>query len=313
MPAQINAFGNCQTEIMGTGVAFCDPKTYGDFLGLGVQNKGTSFAITNGSVAFDATVAETLIKERKLHQLIDRLAFTQDTAENEVFTDGIGLERSIREGKTKLSVMYARSIENAKSLHSLKGDKRWDGLLYFTNGVLLTTDVTNTKAKGFDFGRFDVSTVKFLVGTDEQQVSVMFQMTRPEELNERALFITWEQLGIDLSQKDGVIDCDVKVVTPPIVGGTTMSIKLTSKANTSSVLLGFDDILDWATGGVQTTPKLAPSAIAFNSSTELYDLTFASAFVAGDTYQPRLRTLTLNVATDAIGNNYAGRAVLGTV
>lgn len=313
MAVLINDFGNCQSDVKGTGTTNCDFETVGDYLGQGLLQKGVTFTITAGSVAIDEAIIDGLIQDRKLHQLIDRLGFTQDTPENEVFTDGVGLESSVRTGKTKFTTMYARGLENAKALHSLKGQNRWDTILYFTEGVVMTVNVAGTKAKGFDVGRFDVSTIKFLSGTDKQQVSTIMQLTKPDELNDRALFIPWDKLGVDLSLKDGVVDCLIKVVTPPVNLGTTMSVKLTSASNSGNVLLGFDNILHWATGGTQATPKLAPTAIAYNSSTGYYDMTFGSAFVTGDTYQPRLRDLTQDVAVDSLGKFYAGRAVLGTV
>lgn len=313
MPVVINNFGNCVTSVDGTGTTSCDFLSFGDLLGQGVLRKGENFAITNGSVAIDEAVFDGLIQDRKLHQLINRMNFTQDTPENEVFTDPTGLESSIRDGKPKLTVGYNRGGENAKNIHSLRGDNRWDMFLYFTNGILMTTDSAGTIAKGFDVGRFDVSTLKFLAGTDPQQVSTMVQFTRANEFNKTHLFIRWEELGFDASLKDGVVDCIVKVVTPPTNSGTTMSVKLTSASNTGNVLEGFDNVLNWATGGVQATPKAAPSAIVFNANTGNYDMTFASAFVTGDTYQPRLRDLNKDVAVDAIGKFYAGKATLGTI
>lgn len=313
MAVLINDFGNCQSDVKGTGTTNCDFETVGDYLGQGLLQKGVTFTITDGSVAIDESIIDGLIQDRKLHQLIDRLGFTQDTPENEVFTDGVGLESSVRTGKTKFTTMYARGLENAKAIHSLKGQNRWDTILYFTEGVVMTVNVAGTKAKGFDVGRFDVSTIKFLSGTDKQQVSTIMQLTKPDELNDRALFIPWDKLGVDLSLKDGVVDCIITVVTPPANSDDTMSVKLTSASNSGNVLLGFDDILHWATGGTQTTPKLAPTAIAYNSSTGLYDMTFATPFVTGDTYQPRLRDLTQDVAVDDLGKFYSGRATLGTV
>jgi hypothetical protein len=313
MPVLINDFGNCQTTVKGTGTTFCDFETVGDYLGQGLLQKGVTFPITLGSVAIDETIIDGLIQDRKLHQLIDRLGFTQDTPENEVFTDGTGLESSVRTGKTKFTTMYARGLENAKAIHSLKGQNRWDTVLYFTNGIVMSVNEGGTAAKGLDVGRFDVSTIKFLSGTDKQQVSTIMQLTNPAELNDRALFIPYTKLGFDLSNKDGVVDCIVTVVTPPLPAGTTMSVKLTAASNSGNVLLGFDNILNWATGGTQTTPKLAPSAIAYNSSTGNYDMTFATAFIATDKYQPRLRDLTKDVAKDALGKFYAGRSILGTV
>lgn len=313
MSVKVNDFGDCLTQVAGTGTTSCDFLSFGDLLGEGVLEKGTTFAITSGSVALSEAIFDGLIQDRKLHQLINRMNFAQDTPDNEVFTDPTGLDSSVRDGKPKLTMGFNRGGEFHKALHTLKGDNRWDVFLYFTNGILLTTNAAGTEAKGFDVGRFDVSTLKFLAGTDPQQGSAMLQFTRPNEFNKYHLFIPWDKLGFDASLKDGVIDCIVTVVTPPTNSGTTMSVKVTSKSNTGNVLTFFDDILNWATGGVQTTAKAAPSAIVYNSSTGNYDMTFASAFVTGDSYQPRLRKLTQDVAVDDLGRFYAGKAALGTI
>lgn len=313
MSVKINDFGDCQTSVGGTGTTSCDLLSFGDLLGQGVLRKGTTFAITGESVDLSESVFNNLIQDRVLHQLINRMNFTQDTPENESFKDATGLESSIRDGKPKLTIMYNRGGEFHKALHSLKGDNRWDTFLYFSEGILLCTNDAGTVAKGFDVGRFDVSTLKFLAGTDPQQGHAVMQFTRPNEFNKTHLFITWEQLGFDASLKDGVIDCNVEITTPALDGGSTLSVKLTSKSNSGNVLLGFDDVLNWATGGTQTTPKAAPSAIAYNSNTGSYDMTFATPFVGNDTYQLRLRDLTQDVAVDALGKFYAGKSVLTTV
>ena len=313
MPVKINDFGDCATQVAGTGTTSCDFLSFGDLLGQGMLRKGETFAITSGSVAISEAIFDGLIQDRKLHQLINRMNFTQDTPDNEVYTDPTGLESSVRDGKPKLTMGFNRGGEFHKALHTLKGDNRWDTFLYFTNGILLTKNAAGTLAKGFDVGRFDVSTLKFLAGTDPQQGSAMMQFTRPNEFNKTHLFIPWDTLGFDASLKDGVVDCIVTVVTPPVNLGTTMSVKVTSASNTGNVLTFFDDILNWATGGTQATPKAAPSAIVYNASTEVYNLTFATAFATADTYQPRLRDLTQDVAVDDLGRFYAGKAVLGTI
>lgn len=313
MSVLINSFGNCQTNIKGTGIPICTLDSIGDYLGMGLLQKGTSFDITNKNVLIDETVIDGLIKSRKLHQLINKLEFTGETPENEVFTDATGLEKSVRDGKTKFTTMYDGSLHRLSAIHSYKGHNRWDALLYFQKGVLMTANVGVTKAKGFTIGRFDVSSIKFLKGTDVQQISTIAQFTKPDEINQRFIFRTWESLGVDLSEKQGVIDTVVEVVTPPIATGLTMSVKVTLAENTDSTVLGLESILAWATGGTQTTPKNNPTTCVYNANTGLYDLGFASAFIVGDTFKPRLITGSNNVYEDGYGMFYAGESVLGTI
>jgi hypothetical protein len=230
-----------------------------------------------------------------------------------VFTDSIGLERSVREGKTKFTTMYDGSMHRLSSIHSLKGHNRWDVALYFSEGMLITVNTTGTSAKGFTAGRFDVSAIKFLNGTDVQQVSTIVQLTKPEEFNDRFLFIPWDKLGVDLSTKNGVIDCDITVVTPATNGTSTISVKVTAKSNSDTTILGLEAITGvFATGGVQTTTKPSPT-VSYNVNTGLYDLLFATAFVTGDTYQPRLISGSTNVVSDGFGMFYAGQSELKTV
>lgn len=313
MSVLLNSFGDCQLTIKGTGIPSCSLQSIGDYLGFSLLQKSTSFAITNGDIAISETIVEDLIKSRKLHQFINKIGSTQDVAENEVFTDSIGFETSIREGKMKISTMFGGSLHRLSAIHTFKGQNRWDMMLHFSKGVLLTSNVSGTEAKGFSIGRFDVTSVKFLQGTDAQQVSTIAQFTKPDELNSRFVFIPWDKLGCDLSEKQGVIDTIVKVVTPPSAAGTTMSVKVTLAENADSVVLGLANTTAWATGGVQTTTKASPNAVVYNATTMNYDLTFATPFVTGDTFAPRLITGANDVYEDGYGMFYAGKSTTGTV
>lgn len=311
MSSKLNAFGNCILAVKGTGTGPCAFETFGDYLGMSLFDKGLKFAVTAGSVAFDDAIYGLGIQDRKIHPLIRRMNFTQDTPENEVFTDPTGLESSIRDAKPKMTTMYSRGGENAKAIHSLKHDNRWDGALIFTKGLLVTSDVAGENLKGFDIGRFDVSTIKFLAGTDKQQISTMAQFTSPDEFNKRHVFLTWEQIGADLSQQDGVIDVNITVVAPVAASATTFEIDAFFADNTESPVLGLLTA-NLRIGGTQTTPKTV--TLAANTSVPgRYTVTASSAFITGDTYKPTLRDTSKDVAVDTLGKYLAGSSALGTV
>ena len=195
MAVLINDFGDCQKNVKGTGTTNCDFETVGDYLGQGLLDQGITFPIdANGSITIDEAVIDGLIQDRKLHQLIDRMAFTQDTPENEVFTDGTGLESSVRTGKTKFTTMYARGLENAKAIHSLKGQNRWDTILYFTEGLVMCTNVAGTAAKGLAVGRFDVSSLISISSATELRLlfTAMLSNTFPKSYKNRTINPSWE-------------------------------------------------------------------------------------------------------------------------
>lgn len=308
--AQLNDFGDCASDILGTGTTTCDILSYGDYLGKGLLEKGLNFPITNGANPITESVFDGLIQDRKLHQLINRMAFTQDTPENEVYTDPEGFESSIRDGKPKLTTMYNRGGEFHKALYSLRGDNKWDAFLYFTEGMLLATNVAKTALKGFNGGRFDVSTLRFLAGTDPQQGSAIMQFRSPAEFGRYFQFIPWDKLGFDASQKDGVVDASVTFGASgaPTATDTTFSLKVTpaSNAGSPSFAAAYDDVLNWAIGGTQATPKTI-STVSYNGDTQELDFVVSSAFIAGDTLQPRLRDLTKDVAVDVYGKFAAGK------
>lgn len=312
MGAKIDSFGDCLNKIKGTGKAPCEPKSYGDLVGEVLFDKGTKFAITNNEVALDETIYTTLLQDREAHPLIKRMNFSQDTPDNEVYTDPTGLESSIRDGKPKFTFMFAQGGNFHKALSSLDGDDRWDAGLIFSKGLLLTASVDETYAKGFDGGRFNVPTIKFLQGTDPQQSSAIMQFTDPDEFNDRHIFLTWAELGFDMSKVDGVIDVRLTVVTPPTIGGTTFSVDAVYEGNKSTKVLGLGVTAKWAIGGIQAggTKTLT---VSYNTSTKLYDFEANSAFADGDTIAPRLVDGSKNVAKDDNDKLYAGEAKLYTL
>jgi hypothetical protein len=313
MAGILNAYGDCATLVGGTGYGSCDPKTMGDLLALSVFDKSVSFPITNGVATISESVIDGLIQDRKLHNLIDRKNFTQEVKESEIFTDGTGLESLVRAGKTKLMMEFANGLTNSQAIYSLRGDNRWNVALCFDKGVLFSRNIAGTKLLPIDTGLFDVSNVTFLQGTDLEKVKVSMQLKRVDDIMKYGTFITYEELGFNLASKMGVIDAVVTVTTPPTNLGTTMSVRAVFKGNQNTPISSLDLITYWATGGTQTTPKAAPTTVVLNATTGDYDMTFATAFATADTYQPRLRDSSKNVAKTAVGDFFAGQSELGTI
>ena len=85
----LNAFGNCATDVAGTGTGQCPIDQLGDMLGIALLNKGTALDVATDSLTEAAF--RDLITTGKLHQLLDREAFEQNTPDNDLYTSPEGL------------------------------------------------------------------------------------------------------------------------------------------------------------------------------------------------------------------------------
>lgn len=302
-------YGDCVVSAIGTGSGQCELANFGDFVGSGLLNKGTT--LTKASITNFATELKNLIKARKLHQFVNFYDFTQDTPDNEINTSALGIMQNVRDGKPYYGMIFTKNSYFHKKAWAYKSQNKYDAFMYFTKGVLMWNDVTGTKLKGGSISMVDVSTKKFAQGTDLEQTLMRIQFDQPEEFNNRYVFYTYEELGIDLNQVDGVIDVDVNVVTP-VEAGTTFSLSVTNKYNTQEVFSSVDEATNWLLGGTQASSTTI-SSVTYNATTDKLDFVVSPALVATDTIQPKLRDGSYSVAEDTNGNLLAGQSVLVTV
>jgi len=306
MAIDLNAYGNCTTDLKGTGVGSCDITEFGDAKGLVDFKKGWSTAITKGTVDFDLASYKTLVKSLTAFPLVDIYDFSQDTPENEKNTSSTGVLTEIRSGKPQFSFMFAKGSCFHKALYDKRGNGRWDFGILFETGILLATSSDGTALKAFDGGMFSVETFKLVQGTDPQMSTAIIQLLDADEFNARHIFLPFSKTG-DLDEVKGAIE--TSITTGAISAGSTFSVSVVSACNTDSSILDLDDEDKWVLGGTQASAT-AISSVVYNASTGEYDFTVDTALIATDTVQPKLSDGTYDVVEDALGYMYKGTSNL---
>ena len=107
MAVDLNAYGNCTTDFTGSGQGSCDITVFGDFKGIVLFKKGTSYAITDGNAAFGLTEYTNTVKGLNAFPYVTNMYdFSQDTPENETNSSTTGILTEIRAGKPQFGFMY---------------------------------------------------------------------------------------------------------------------------------------------------------------------------------------------------------------
>lgn len=309
MPIVINAYGNCESDLIGSATRSCDISSFGDPIGIELFQKGFSVPV---NVANFETAWLDGVKEMKVLPYIGIYDFTQDTPDNEVSTSSTGVMSTIRAGKPQYSFSYDRGGCFHKSLYNKRGNRRWDFGIVFENGILLAVSVDGTQVTGFDGGMFDVQSLKFQQGTDPQMSTAVMQFLNTSQFNQRFVFLTWDNLGIDLSIIQGVIEVNPQFAVAPTTSASVV-VTVTSSCNSDDNIAGLDDAANWRALGTQTTPKTI-TAVAYNAATDRYTFTLSSALIVGDTIGLALTgTGGVDVAADDDNVLFKGRTPIVTV
>lgn len=305
----INSFGNCATDLKGSGFRSCDITTFGDVFGISLFAKGSKITLDNAEVTAEADW-KARIEALTLFPYLDIFNFEQTTPENERATSSTGVLSSIRNGKPQFSFGFKGGGCKHKSLYNKRGDGRWDLGIMFETGILLALNSDET-VSGFNMGMFDVETFKLQQGTDPQMSTVVMQLLDSYQFNANHVFFTWESLGVNLAQIQGVID--VNILYPAEVGtGDTVEVRVVSACNNDDVILGLDDEANWLVGGTQTTPKTV-TGVSFDTETNTYELTLSSALISNDTIAPKIVGTDSDVYEDLTGNLFKGQAAIEVV
>lgn len=293
----------------GTGEGVCDLKSFGDLRGMDITLAGETFVIQTDNLL---TKHRTNILAKKTFPLTDLYGFEQNTPENEMATSSIGIKYEIREGKPEFTITYAKSGCFAKNVFEKKAFGKWDTKLYFDKGVLLAKTVDGTELKGFTTGMFSVSTMRFQQGTDPQQVKVSFQFTDAIEFNTRWAFLSYEDLGANLNDENGVIETVIEYVSATTVDGATTTVVDVKSACNGLPIEGLTGSTKWKLGGLQASATTISGVTESASIQGRYTITH-TALAEDDTIRPVLNNGTYNAVEDAAGLKYAGQATLRTV
>lgn len=244
MAIQINNFGLCAADYLGTGKGQCPVTSFGDLKGIGVINKGTKLNVVSDT--FDEATFRSWITTGKLHQLVNSFSFEDTTPENATEESPDGIMQSVRAGKPMYSMIFKNGYDLNKAIHSLKGFQKWDLIFYFDKGVFMASNVSGTEIKGFNAGMFDADSYKTTSGAVTEFAKIKFQLIDSVEFNERGVFFDYDTLGFDALQIEGVINTNIVFNTLPAGSDTTLYLKVYDSNNTAiDYTATFDGVSDY--------------------------------------------------------------------
>lgn len=296
-------YGKCAEDILGTGQGDCPITDFGDLKGEGLLKKGTKLNLATDT--FNEATFRALITDGKLHQLINSYSFEDTTPENETSTSSDGLMQSVRDGKPMYAFTYKKGMAYNSALHYLKGNARWDAMFYFTNGLLLALDTAKENLKGFNGGMFDVDSYKFKQGTETEFAKTKHQLTDAKEFNTRWVFFTWDELGFNALEIEGVINANVSFNIPP-VAGSTITVKLSDAYNRS---ISYVELFDTASNWKVLTNGVANTVTTVSIAGEVATLTLTDALVSTD-----ILAISLNgIVADSELKYYKSNTITATI
>jgi hypothetical protein len=296
----LNSYGNCTTDLKGSGTRTCDLGSYGDVIGIALFAKGSKILL-DSELTTSLQDWKNRIKALTLFPYLGIYNFEQSTPENDRSTSNTGVMSDIRKGKPQFTFSFDKGGCFHKSLYNKDGSGRWDLGILFDKGLLLANKLDG-KVGGFDMGMFSVETFKLLSGTDPQQSSAMVQLLDAVEFNQYHEFFTWESLGANFSKVNGVVDTNVSIVGAA-EDVATLTVRVVSSCNTDDPVFGLDDEALWDLGG---TSAVTITSVAFNTSTNNYVFTLSGPLVVGTTVAPFLTDGTYDVVEDVAGTMYKG-------
>ena len=280
----INAFGDCNSGLIGSAVDPCSITSYGDLKGIILLRPGTKITAENFALS---TYWQTLIQDKKAFPYLNLFNFEQTTPENETATSSTGNLRTIRDGKPQYTLTFDGNPCLVKSLRNKKG-LVWDIILVFDKATVFLVNENGT-ISGFQASYFDVGTMTLQSGTDIQGVTAMIQLDSAEDFNANQGFVLSNV--INLNRIKGAFEADLTVTAK---AGTAVLVRALSACNNSVNYVGLEDPTNWKVNGV------APTAVTYNATTGLYTLT-VTALVAGNP------VVVVLAGTDDLNNVYVGR------
>ena len=307
-------FGDCESDVLGTGSGRCDIRTFGDPRGIILFEKGWSLTV---GADLAATLTETIYKAQ-IAQLVafpltELYNFEQPTPENEKNTSSTGVLTEVRAGKPQFNFMYDKGSCFHKSLYDKRGKNRWDLGIIFETGVLLASSQDSTEIMGFDMGMLSVETFKLIQGTDPEMSTAMIQLLDADEFNSRHEFFTFDALGFNMNRIDGVVELSLSYGTAPDAS-TEVTVDVVGFCNSDELVGGLDDASNWRIGGSQASSTTI-SAVAYDAVNGRYTFTLAPTLATGDTVQFELfnSTDSVRVVEDSAGTQYKGQAPSATI
>lgn len=265
---------DCTTGFLGSGQRNCVLSKLGDVMGFVLLNTSNDTKWNNNTPLTKEAYMD-ILKEMKAFPYLRNHEFTDNTPDNEVNTSSLGLNSVVRQGLPLYQMLFTKGTCFHKSLYD-KRNRHWQIAIIFSGGILLTQTADNT-VRGFNISPLNVETYRLQTGTDLERSIVNIQLQDADEFNARNTFYTWESLGFDLREIEGVIDVEIEVVNS-ISGANEVQVSVTSKCNDNDVILGLDDEAYWIVSGETVT------SVTQDADTGVYTLTLSGNLpVTGET------------------------------
>lgn len=316
MPIIRNGFGNCQSDLLGSGRFFCDTETLGNLKGVILHAKGTGRYPVSGDLK---TLIQNDIKNLRAFPYLDLNGFENSHEENQMNTSNLGKQSITRLGLPAFTYTFTRGSQQQKSLANKNGNGKWDYTLVFENGLLRAFSTDGITSEPFEGNVVSVSNLNLLNGTDLQGSNVMIQLANYSQYNERNDFLSYADNSMSENDIEGVIETNMNFATPPSAGDT-VTLTLTSAGNRDSFINLFDQEANYratviAANGANVSTTV--DTVAINTDTQQIQLTLTPDLIAGQKVRIELTsTLSGNVYPVAVDDDnkfFKGRTPLTTV
>lgn len=293
----------CGDDFLGSGQRDCVISSLGDVLGFTLFGSGNDTKWNNTTPLTQQRYTDA-IKNMKAFPYLVRYDVAENTADNEVNTSSVGVITPIRQGKPQWQFMFDKGMCYHKSLYN-KRNKNWNVALIFESGVLFTETKTGD-VKGFASAKLNVQSYRLQMGTDPERTLVDLQLMYPDEFNERSVFYTWEALGFDMRDINGVIDVDLEVESNPS-GTDEILVKVTSKCNgADSNFAGLDDEQYWSLSGTIVTV----TSVTYDAQSGVYTLQLSGNLATSGDIKLYLSDAGFNVVEDPAGEFLKGSVTI---
>lgn len=289
---------DCTTDFLGSGLRNCVISNLGDVNGFVLLSTSNDTKWNNDNPLTKEAYMD-ILKELKAFPYLRIYDFINNTPDNEVNTSALGINSVIRQGLPLYQMIFTKGTCFYKSLYD-KRNRYWQIAIVFNTGILLTQTADN-KVRGFNISPFNVETYRLQSGTDLERSIVNIQLQDADEFNARNTFYTWESLGFDLREIEGVIDVEIEVVNS-VSGSDEVQVSVTSKCNDNDVILGLDDAAYWSVSGSTVT------SVTQDADTGIYTLSLSGSLpVTGET------TIKLSQGGVDVIEDLAGQLLKGKV
>lgn len=301
----------CDKGTKGTRISACSQITWDDIKGIVPIRKGWSKATANGLISFTYSEYVDKVKENIFFPIIGLDDYTDETPQNEENTTPMQVISETRIAKKVISMISYRDYNYHKAIWDKRAPNGgiWDYSLITSKGILFCASSDKTKITGFDGGVFLVESRKALSGSDKEQTMFKVQLMNPYEWNERAVLIPFSEIG-DIDRYEGIQDVNLEIVGTPVVGDTTVNVKVSTSGYIESRILNVLD-LDGSNFALTGTAANGFTSSVYNATQGYYSLT-VPALTAG-TLRVKLNDGTYDVGTDTLGQSYQGVSAEKTV